>query len=294
LLWLYEGFTDYLAHVIILRAGITRERQFLRMIADDWPRYASRPGRNETSLDELSFEAWIKQYKPSESFINLSVSYYEKGFWTGMALDLTLRLENGGRAGLPELFRWLWDRFGRVGRPIAEADVREAAAAIAGRPLDRFFDRYIHRTEELPLPGLLRRAGLRVDARAEWDEADRPAGDRDPTRSRRARAWTGLTLQPDRTIVRNVVPDSPAWRAGLTFADEIVALDGARVTPATFARRVADHPPGARIQISYFRRDELRQAPLTLIESPERRLAVAIDPEAGTRAVAVRRGWFGV
>jgi hypothetical protein len=50
LLWLYEGFTDYLAHVIVLRAGITRERDFLRMIAEDWPKYAGRPGRNEFTL----------------------------------------------------------------------------------------------------------------------------------------------------------------------------------------------------------------------------------------------------
>src|SRR5262245_7208685 len=78
LLWPFEGFTDYLAHNIMLRAGVTRDRDFYRMIAEDWPKYAARPGRNETPLDELSFEAWIKQYKPSESSINRAVSYYEK------------------------------------------------------------------------------------------------------------------------------------------------------------------------------------------------------------------------
>ena len=59
MLWLFEGFTDYLAHIIILRAGITRPRDFFKMIAEDWPKYATRPGRNQTPLDELSFEAWI-------------------------------------------------------------------------------------------------------------------------------------------------------------------------------------------------------------------------------------------
>ncbi len=294
LLWLYEGCTDYLAHVIILRAGVTRERQFLRMIADDWPRYAQRPGRNETSLEELSFEAWIKQYKPSENFTNRAVSYYEKGFWTAMALDLTLRLEGGGRRGLPEMIRWLWERFGRSGRPIADADVRAAAAAIAGRRLDRFFDRYVRGKDELPLPALLRRAGLKVVARAEWDDDDKPAGERDPVRSRRARAWTGLALHADRTTVRNVVPDSPAWRAGLTFNDEIVAVDGARVAAPTFARRIADHLPGAEVRVTFFRRDELQEANVRLSESPDRKLDVTVDPKAGARARTVRGGWFGV
>jgi predicted metalloprotease with PDZ domain len=293
LLWLYEGCTDYLAHVIILRAGITRQGQFLRMIAEDWPKYATRPGRNESSLEELSFEAWIKQYKPSESFTNRAVSYYEKGFWTAMALDLALRLENGGALGLPEMIRWLWDRFGRAARPITDLDVRAAAAAIAGRAMNRFFDRHVRGKDELPLPALLRRAGLRVDARPDWNEDDKPARERDPVRSRRARAWMGLTLHPERTTVRNVIPGSPAWRAGLTFNDEVIAVDGARVGAASFAKRIADHPPGARLRVAFFRRDLLEQAEVTLGVSPERRFTVSVDPKAGARAKAVRAGWLG-
>jgi predicted metalloprotease with PDZ domain len=294
LLWLYEGCTDYLAHVIMLRAGITRERQFLKMIADDWPKYATRPGRNQSSLEDLSFEAWIKQYKPSENFTNRAVSYYEKGFWTALALDLTLRLANGGRRGLPEMMRRLWDRFGARDRPITDPDVRAAAAAIAGKKIDRFFDRYVRGKDELALPALLRRAGLAIEARADWDEADKPAGERDPVRSRRARAWTGLALYADRTTVRNVLPDSPAWHAGLTFNDEIVAVEGARITASTFGKRIADHPPGARVRVTFFRRDQLREAALTVGRSPERKLSVTVDPKSTPAAKAIRRGWFGV
>ncbi|HVZ88570.1 MAG TPA: PDZ domain-containing protein [Polyangia bacterium] len=294
LLWLFEGCTDYLAHVIILRAGVTSPAQFFKMIAEDWPKYATRPGRNQSTLEELSFEAWVKQYKPSENFTNRAASYYEKGFWTAMALDLELRLANGGRQGLPEMFHRLWTEFGRDGRPIADADVRAAAASLAGRPLDRFFDRYVRGKEDLHLPAFLARAGVEVHARADWDESGRAPQERDPVRSRRARAWTGLALQPDRTIVRNVIPDSPAWAAGLTFNDEIVAVDGARVSGATFGKRIADHRPGARIKLAYFRRDELREAWLTLAESPERRLTVVPNVHAGARVKAIRSGWLGV
>jgi predicted metalloprotease with PDZ domain len=294
LLWLYEGCTDYLAHVIILRAGVTCERQFLKMIAEDWPRYASRPGRNETSLEELSFEAWVKQYKPSENFTNRAVSYYEKGLWTAMALDLELRLASGGARGLPEMIRLLWDRFGRAGQAITDEDVRDAAASIAGQAMNRFFDRYVRGTAELPLPALLERAGLELQARADWDESARPPAERDPVRSGRTRAWSGLSLQPERTIVRNVLPGSPAWKAGLTFNDEIVAVEGARVTAQSFVKRIADFQPGARVRIAYFRRDELREARIVLGESPERRLTVAVDPHAPAAARAVRAGWFGL
>ena len=218
------------------------------MIAEDWPKYATRPGRNETPLDELSFEAWIKQYKPSENYVNRAVSYYEKGLWAGMALDLELRARDR-RAARPA--RDVPPHVGPLRRASGgrstEQDVRDAAAAIAGRRMDRFFDRYVRGTDELPLPALWRRAGMKVAARAEWDESAKPPADRDRVRARRARAWTGIDLHPDRLLVRNVVPDSPAWRAGITFGDDIVAVDGVRVNPATFAKRVGDAAPGARL-----------------------------------------------
>src|SRR6185503_3372921 len=157
LLWLHEGFTDYLANVIILRAGVTRERHFWKWIADDWPKYAARPGRNETPLDELSFEAWIKLYKPAENHVNRTVSYYEKGLWVGMALDLTLRLRTGGKRGLPELFRALWNDLRKKDWIVSEDDVRAAARKISGHAdedIGVFFDKYVRGTDELPLPAL--------------------------------------------------------------------------------------------------------------------------------------------
>jgi predicted metalloprotease with PDZ domain len=292
LLWLHEGFTDYLANVIILRAGVTRERHFWKWIADDWPKYASRPGRNETPLDELSFEAWIKLYKPAENHVNRAVSYYEKGLWVGMALDLTLRARTGGARGLPELFRGLWDDLDGGARPVSEADVRAAAKKVAGagtgRAIDRFFDRFVRGTDELTLIPLWRRAGLSVSERPEWEGEDV-----DAVRGVRARAWTGVALHAERTAIRNVIPGSPAWRAGLTFNDELVAVDGARVTNATFGKRIGDRRPGDEVRVTYFRRDLLGEATLTLVESPERKLVIAPDPKAGAHAKAIRRGWLG-
>jgi predicted metalloprotease with PDZ domain len=157
------------------------------------------------------------------------------------------------------------------------------------REIDAFFDRYINGTDELPLPALWRRAGLTVREQAEWEGEDV-----DAVRAARARAWMGVALHADRTTVRNVVPDSPAWRAGLTFNDELVAIDGARVTASTVGKRVGDRRPGDEVRVAYFRRDELRTATLTLAESPERKLVLEPDPKAGGLAKAVRDGWLGV
>ncbi|HET6282384.1 MAG TPA: PDZ domain-containing protein, partial [Polyangia bacterium] len=188
--------------------------------------------------------------------------------------------------------------------PITETDVRDATAALAGRRMDDFFDRYIHGTDELPVPALLRQAGLSARARAEWEPEDAGAApaagnhqrqrQRDVLKDDRQRAWTGITLHPERTAIKNVVPDSPAARAGLTFNDEIVAVDDYRVNATTFAKRIADRRPGQACRIAYFRRELLQEASLTLTENPERKLVVKPDPAARAGAIAVRDGWLGI
>jgi predicted metalloprotease with PDZ domain len=297
LLWFHEGFTDYLANVIILRAGITTEGDFWRWIAEDWPRYATRPGRNETPIAELSFEAWIKQYKPAENHINNAVSYYEKGLWIAMALDIELRLAGRANHGLPEMFRWLWDRVGRREADITETMIREAAREIAGRSMDLFFDRYIHGSAEIPIPSLLRRAGVDVRLAPLWSP---DSGESDAVKRERARSWSGVLVQPqahpagaERAVIKNVTPKSPAADAGLTFGDEIVAVNGDRVNATTFGRRLSDHRPGTSIDITFFRRDQLKTATVVVGVSPERKLSLKPDARASTRAVNVRAGWLG-
>jgi predicted metalloprotease with PDZ domain len=201
-----------------------------------------------------------------------------------------LRVARGGGGGLPLLFRRLWNRAGRRAAPVTEADVRAAARAVAGRPLDAFFDRYVHGTAEVPLPAILRRAGLDVTLAAPWS-AD--GGEADPVKRGRARAWSGAvvagqTASGERAIVKNVLPGSPAAAAGLTFNDEIVAVAGDRVNAANFARRLADHRPGARVAITYFRRDLLRETTLTVAASPDRRLQVRPAKPAAPRTVLHR------
>ena len=297
LLWFHEGFTEYMESILLLRAGLIDAEGYLADLAEDWPKYLSRPGRNVTALSELSFEAWIKLYKPADNHTNRTVSYYEKGKWAALVLEVLMREATGGRRGIEDLFRRLWSDFGQPDRGLTEADVEAAVDALAGKSLASYFTRYIRGIEELPVPALLRRAGVSVEARSPWHDED------DATRARRSRGYTGIAFaagagpgapQNDRAIIRNVAPDSPAWRAGLTFGDELVALEGQRVTGGSVARRLADHPPGRALEVAFFRRDSLRTIRMTLVQNPERRFSFAIDQGAAAPARAIRRAWLGV
>jgi predicted metalloprotease with PDZ domain len=293
LLWFHEGFTEYMESIVLLRAGLLDAETFIDDLGEDWPKYLGRPGRNVTPLSDLSFEAWIKLYKPAENHANRTVSYYEKGRWAALVLEILLREATQGRRGLEQLFRRLWSQFGRRGVGLREDDLEAAVADIAGKPLSSYFSRYIRGTVELPVPALLRRAGLQVKREVPWEE-ERGA---DRTRARRLRTWSGIIWAGsagDRAVVRSVVPDSPAWRAGLTYGDEVIAVDGQRVNASTAPRRLADRQPGSQAQLHLFRRDALQVAKLTLKASPERKLRLSFDDRASQLARAVRHGWLGV
>jgi predicted metalloprotease with PDZ domain len=292
LLWFHEGFTEHMQAIILLRAGLLTVERYLKDLAEDWARYAARPGRNVTPLSELSFEAWIKQYKPADNHANRMVSYYDKGRWAGLALDLILRSATAGRRGLPDLFRRLWSRHAALGRAVDAAIIRSEAESIAGRSLASYFHRFIDGTAELPVPELLRGAGIKVQSAAPAEHERN-----DKVKARRMLGWSGLAFagngDRESTVVKNVIPDSPAWRAGLTFGDEVIAVDGARTTGATVGKRLADGKVGQEIAITFFRKDRLRQAKLRLVRNPERKWIFTVDAGASARVKQLRTRWLG-
>ena len=133
LLWFHEGFTEYMESIVLLRAGLLDAETYIDDLAEDWPKYVGRPGRNVTPLSELSFEAWIKLYKPADNHANRTVSYYEKGKWAALVLEILLREATQGRRGVEHLFRRLWSQFGRRGVGLSEADIQAAVAETAGK-----------------------------------------------------------------------------------------------------------------------------------------------------------------
>src|SRR6185503_9014001 len=87
-------------------------KSFLEKVLDDWTRLIATPGRTRQSLEASSFDAWIKLYRPDESNLNTTVSYYLKGGLTMLALDLQIRRRTEGARTLDDVLRLLWQRHG--------------------------------------------------------------------------------------------------------------------------------------------------------------------------------------
>ena len=65
-------------------------------------------------------------------------------------------------------------------------------------------------------------------------------------------------------IIKFVEAESPAGLAGIDAEDELLALDGIRVTSEQLKERLKDYQSGDIIQVTVFHQDQLVTLPVTL------------------------------
>lgn len=256
-LWLAEGVTSYYDNLIMCRAGLLSPQRYLEVLAEDITSVQRTPGRHLQSLAEASFDAWIRYYRPDENSPNVSVSYYIKGAVVAFALDMAIRHWSHGRYSFDDVLRVLESRFPLELPGIPEDDTMvRVISEVSGIGIDvvaLFFADYIYGTRELAWDVICATVGLQP----RWhlgDEAALTIGAR-------------LRQEDTRLVIVSLNPDGPAQRAGLAPFDQIIAVNNNRVDANRFKARLQEASPNSVVVVTYFRRDELRQAQVTLADS---------------------------
>jgi predicted metalloprotease with PDZ domain len=254
-LWVAEGITDYYADLVLRRAGLISESEYLTAIARSIQNMQNTPGRLEQSVEESSFDAWVKYYRQDENSVNSQVSYYDKGALLGLLLDLEIRKRSGGAKSLDDVMRYLYAEFYKKNRNYGPADFQKACELMAGGSFEEFFSKYVRGKEELDYNAALEAAGLRLETSAAAD----------------AKVYFGADVvqEDDRLMVRRVYAGSPAYEHGLNAGDEIVAFDNMRATRDFFNARMAEKKPGDLVNLTIFRFDNLSLLPIRLGDKRE-------------------------
>ena len=279
-LWLMEGLTSHYDRWGLRDARVITAKSYLDKVLDDWSRLVAVPGRRRHSLEDSSFDAWIKLYKPDESNLNTTVSYYLKGGLVMFALDLHLRRVSGGARCLDDVLRALWRDWGARGRPHPEA-LAPVFAEATGIDLDGLFAAQIQGTADPDLAGELAAVGLEL----------RPGHDGALTADGNQPVWMGLVLAGGR--VSAVYDDGPGQAAGVAPGDELVAIDRARASSDAEARaQLAGRRPGQDLELHCFRRGRLVSTTLTLAAAPPTRWEIVVAAEPGPGA-ARYQAWMG-
>ncbi|MFS8086082.1 MAG: PDZ domain-containing protein, partial [Acidobacteriota bacterium] len=289
LLWMAEGITEYYGQLMVRRAGLIAAQDYLGHLARQIQDFQETPGRQVMSAEEASFDSWIKYYRPDENSRNSQIDYYDKGELLGLLLDLEIRRRTDSRKSLDDVMRYLYTEFFQKGRNYTPADFQKACELMAGVSLEQFFARYVRGRDDL-IPAyneILVGAGLRLE------QGGRSIGRADASMPTKAFLGADLAQPGDHLIVSSVRSGTPAYEQGLNANDEIVALDGARVTKETFETMIAARRPGDKIRLTIFRFDELRTLEIQLggrVDAPYRIVPVA---EATATQKRVYQAWMG-
>lgn len=211
LLWFFEGVTSYYEYILAYRAGVLTQEQLLQWMGRDLASVEGMPGRFVQTVAQASFDAWVKFYRVDENTINSTVSYYTKGAMVALCLDLTLRQE--GKGSLDDVMRQLWTM--SQGGVITEKDILVALHDIGGRSYARELKEWVHGKKELPVEKLLRKAGVEIKRK--------PVTVAQKLGVTTTKAGAGIAL-------KMVLNGSKAQRAGMAAGDELIAVNGWRLT----------------------------------------------------------------
>ncbi len=258
LLWAFEGITAYYDNLMLLRSGIIPLERYLKLLNQDFSRTLRSRGWEQQTLEEASYDAWIKYYRPDENSINALSNYYVQGSLAAMLMDFTIRFRSNGEKGLDDVMRFLWHHHHTVQEDEWLTLVKQAT----GVDVSDCYDVLIRRRGIPHWDKALMHAGLAMDISSTILDA-------------------GIRAQSELGGLRLLsVRYDTAWaKAGLWANDLIIAVNGLKPQD-TWERTFAHYPVGSSILIHYFRRDELYTAELILESNPSETVAIQVENSA--------------
>ena len=214
LLWAMEGATSYYGDLTLARAGLWSAERYLRHLEQAITTLEALPAQRHLSLAQASFDGWLSDPAAMHDHPNAWFSFYTKGEVVSALLDLTIRRASRGERSLDDVFRFLWAQYPTRGAGLEEDAVERAVARLAD--VGDFFTRWVDGTEPLPYAETFAAAGIEFESAV-----------REPLR---AALGAKVRMVEGRLMVEAAIRGGAGMTAGLLHGDEIVAVDGARVT----------------------------------------------------------------
>ncbi|MEA5534317.1 M61 family metallopeptidase [Crocosphaera sp. XPORK-15E] len=278
-LWFSEGTTSYYDLVIPLKAGIYNRPKFLEMLGKEITRFLAIPGRKVQPLNESSFDAWIKLYRRDLNSDNSQISYYLKGELVSLLLDLLIRAKHENQRSLDDVMVQMWEQFGQPEIGFTPQQLQQVIESVADMDLQSFFNRYLDTTEELPFDEYLAPFGLTLK----------------PVMEAETTPYLGMRVQSEnnKEMIKFVEAGSPAGLGGIDADDELLAIDGIRVSADQLTERLKDYQTGDMIEITVFHQDRLKTLSVALADPKPSHYEVVLVENPSTLQTQNLVGWLG-
>jgi predicted metalloprotease with PDZ domain len=174
LLWLAEGLTSLMDDLFVYRANLSTLEEYLDIVKGNIETYLNTPGRMYHTLEQSSFNAWIKLYRPDENSKNSSVSYYLKGGLVFTVLHALL-FEKG--RSIDDVIHLLWQDYkSRPGTGVTREDVYRMVKEVGGDEVLQKFSTMVETTEDIDFDSAFKKMGCELkffEGNGPWRESFR-------------------------------------------------------------------------------------------------------------------------
>jgi predicted metalloprotease with PDZ domain len=270
LLWVYEGQTEYWGKILAARAGMRNKEQALDDLANVAATYDNIPGRAWRPLQDTTNDEIIDPRRPlSWRSWQRFEDYYDEGALIWLDADTLIREMSKGARSLDDFASAFFgiDDGSFVTVAYDFDDVVKALNAIQPYDWATFLRIRLDRSGgKAPLDGL-RRGGYRLVYNDQENEIEKSA---DAERKTTNFFWSLGFVTAKEGELKSVLWDSPAFKAGLTAGDQIVAINGIPYDPDVLKEAVKA-AVGAKDTIEL------------IVKTPDRYKVVHLDYHGGLR-----------
>ncbi len=294
MLWVSEGFTSYYESLILRRAGLISREDVFEDMRSAIAHYENVPGRLVQSAAASSFDTWLDFFNRSENAANTTISYYDKGEALGMILDFAIRHGSKNARSLDDVMRALYKTYYKEkARGFTDAEFRAECERAAGGSLSEIFDEDVATTKDVDYAQYLGYAGLEIDAAPH----DMPGTSLGASFGGAGGGFFGPPSQGQgqdgNAVIGSVERGGPAEKAGLSAQDEIVAVDGARVTGRSIGQVLEARKPGDRVRLLVSRHGKVREFEVELGKKTERTFRIKPAANPDPLQTAILKSWLG-
>jgi predicted metalloprotease with PDZ domain len=291
-LWVSEGFTEYYGSLMVKRAGLASREEYLAGVDGSEPDKVglsgliellqTTPGRLTQPVEMASYDAWIKAYRPDENSKNTRISYYTKGAVIAFLFDARIRKATDGAKSLDDVMRAAYERYSGS-KGFTDTEFRGVIQEVAGVEMESWLTAALETTEELDYSEALDYYGLRF----------KPLEPAKPGAA--MKSYTGFTTKTDggRLLIKEVLRGTPAFRAGLSVDDEILAIADRRVLADHWPQRMEQLHPGETVLLLVARRGRLVRVDILLGEEPGRKWTLEVRPDSTSEQTRHLNSWLG-
>ena len=152
-LWLYEGITEYFAHMVLLQGNVISLDEYFNKLLKTSVVHAEKYPVNKMSVMEMSENVLQKSYNRKYKYI------YTYGHILAIAMDLEiLRLSNGSLS-LKDVVKQLYEKYG-CDQSFNDDEFLDEFLSLVPENIRDFFDNYIIGRKELDLNEYLKTIGV--------------------------------------------------------------------------------------------------------------------------------------